>query len=313
MPTYILLLTKTDKHEVSPVLKDLPQGEAKEGWKRLHDHFNRQTHGGREEAENNFNNASMASTHTNIMQWLALVVANGKALKAVSPGFDETRVLTKLLAGLLHEFDNVKTNLEVQDGLTLIQAKKRLIDYAATRKLTNLTKGGPRRAPNNTFNVADNGGKGNGRGRGGRGRGRGGKGAPTTKPQRPRVPRPDQNCNLLENGGECRFGPDKCLYNHPGVDQPWHRNYVAEPAVNVVDDQEAVVASYSFTTEALDDVSLGVVDDDADQETQWNPKSIGDMVPIGQYGFTGDIDKDRDRIGRMQAYQQNASPDAELD
>ena len=113
---YILLVTKTNKHEVSSVVKDLPLGEAKTGWKRLHDHFNRQTHGGREDAGNTFNQVSMGNTHTNIMQWCALVVANGKALKAVSPGFDETRVLTKLLSGLLHEFDNVKTNLEEKEN-----------------------------------------------------------------------------------------------------------------------------------------------------------------------------------------------------
>ena len=148
------------------MLKDLPMGEAKTGWKRLHDHFNRQTHGGREDAENNFNQASMhGNTHTNILQWCALVVANGKALKAVSPGFDETRVLTKLLSGLLHEFGNIKTILEEKEGLTLIAAKKRLLDYATctTRKISNLTKGGPRRAQNNTFSVAggsEQGGKG---------------------------------------------------------------------------------------------------------------------------------------------------------
>ena len=79
-----------------------------------------------------------------------------------------------------------------------------------------------------------------------------------------------------------------------------------------MDAQEAVVADYSFTTEAHDDVNLGVLDDDAAQEPLWNPKSIEDLVPIGKYGFTGDLDRDRDRIGRMQAYQQRTSG-AELD
>ena len=61
---YVLLTDRTDGHEVADVLRDVPLGEAQQGWRELHEHYHRQTHGGQEEVENIFNSATMGTTAT---------------------------------------------------------------------------------------------------------------------------------------------------------------------------------------------------------------------------------------------------------
>ena len=292
---YVLLTDRTDGHEVADVLKDVPLGAAQQGWRELHEHYHRQTHGGQEEAENIFNNATMGTTHSNIVQWCALVVKNGKDLKAVSPNFDESRVLTKLLSGLLHEFDSVKVLLEDKSGLTLAQAKKKLLDHAKTRGLSKLTKGGPRNVRNNTFNVDDDSGGGRGRGRGGRGRGgRGGRDGDKAQQNGQRPPQPDRECNLFARG-HCPYGK-KCIFNHPGEEQAWHHTW--KPG------DGPPSGSVNLVSEVKADFSFSVDDDD----TEWNPRTIADVANFGRGKFTGNVDHDSDRVKRIQASERALYP-----
>ena len=104
----------------------------------------------------------MASTHTNISQWCALVTqlaANLREVCVSDAEVSDEAIINRILAGLLPEFSSIKLQVSrdlTRGSMSLLQCKKELIDYAATEGLKDLSKGGPQSGRNNTFTVDDN-------------------------------------------------------------------------------------------------------------------------------------------------------------
>lgn len=181
---YLVITNKTDEHPVRDLLQNCPIGDGRQAFIIVHDYFHRRTQTGRIEANNAFYSATMATTDTNIVQWLALVPRRAQILIRAGGTADDAAILSVMLGGLLPEFKPVQLILTQDTTLTREDAISRLIDFAQAERLTTVTKGGSRQRQNNTFSVE-------------------------SLPRKPKRP-----CFAWADG-TCKYGRD-CRYSHDG-------------------------------------------------------------------------------------------------
>lgn len=161
---YMLITSKCDGHEdVDTLLQAVEIGDARTAWLTVQSHFLKQTQAGLSRAYQAFYGATMASTNNNIIQWTSNVPLLAKVLIQAGGQANESAQLTQLIAGLLPDFQQVQTLLELRDGLTYEYAKAKLLDFAHSKNLGAVTASSSKGARHNTYTVSDKRG-----GRGGR-------------------------------------------------------------------------------------------------------------------------------------------------
>jgi hypothetical protein len=211
---YMLCMATTDGSKVEDVLLPCKRGDARVAYGLVKSFFHRKTAGGQQEATKTFYNATMANTHLNVVQWMANVARNAKALREVGGSADERAQLLQLIQGLLSpEFDYIKNWMALEEGLKLPAAHSKLLDFAQTKNLTALTRGGPGSTKHNAFTL--DGGKGKGGGRGGKGKGGGRGGGYGNRPPTTKNPTTAGviDCRQYMRTGKCDYDP--CKFNHP--------------------------------------------------------------------------------------------------
>jgi hypothetical protein len=144
-----------------------------------------------------------------VIQFLALVRRNRKIVTDHGGTPDDGDELSIILKGLLQpEFTNIVDNVSMTTNITLPDAKQKILDYAQSKGLENVTKAAGK-TKHQTFVVHDDGSNGGG-GRGGGGGGHG---------------KPSGNRDRFAAGGtpacrdwskhKCRWG-ESCRYGHDG-------------------------------------------------------------------------------------------------
>ena len=153
---YLVLMNKTQGHTVENLLEACPQGDARQAYLIVHRFFHRNSQTGRTTSYKDFYGATMATTDTNIVEWIATVPRLAKILEqAGGQAANEGAQLSVLLDGLLPEFEPVQTILNLTTDLRLSVAVTKIMDFAQSHKLEQLTKGGGKHAKHNTFTVQD--------------------------------------------------------------------------------------------------------------------------------------------------------------
>jgi hypothetical protein len=192
---FMIIMNKTDGHDVEHLLEDCPQGNAQRAFRTVHNYFHRNSQSGKTAAYQAFFTASMSKSDCNIVQWPAIILRKAKALREAGGQADESAQISVLLGGLLPEFKPISLILNQQENLTMATATKTLVDFAQTERLEHLTKGGGRNVQNNTFSV-----------------------------NAPSSPHHEECRNWRR--GKCRFG-DTCRFKHVGPGNslpPWTTN-----------------------------------------------------------------------------------------
>ena len=148
---YTIIMAKCEGHTVAYTLDDGAMGDARGTYKLLHDYFYRPTQAGKSSAFSSFYSMSMANTDTTIAAYMSLVASRSANVRQHGSEVDHATMITRILDGLLPEFDSIKLILEQRQGLTLADCKATLLDYAKQKNLETLTKGGNVVKRNKTF------------------------------------------------------------------------------------------------------------------------------------------------------------------
>ena len=101
---YLLITTKWHGHPVENILETCAQGDAQNAFLSVRNYFHRNTQAGRTHAY-----STMANANSNITAWIAVVPRLAKILVASGGQADTAAQLSIFLAGLLPEFENIKT------------------------------------------------------------------------------------------------------------------------------------------------------------------------------------------------------------
>jgi hypothetical protein len=125
---YALLKIKIVDTELEAVVEGVEQGDATTAFHLCHTHFHRDSMAGCQEATRSFYNATMESTHTNIVEWGALVTRRSQTLIQAGGQCSENAILLQYLAGLRMEFNTIKTIIEDASTMTLPKARAKLHD-----------------------------------------------------------------------------------------------------------------------------------------------------------------------------------------
>ena len=216
---YMVLMTKTESHEVYQILMACPRGDARQAITMCHEYFHRDSASGRAEATVAFHGATMDNTGTTIVGWCALVSRNAKTLAQVGLPRPDGEQLTRLLEGLLPEFDPIKLLIENREdsSMDLAKAKAKLIDNARGKKLMLLAKGGDQRTNAKSFSLYESErGSHDSRGNGKGGNGGRGKGNNSAKAPDPLKPAHMESCKNF-NRGKCWYR--ECKHWHDGQPQ----------------------------------------------------------------------------------------------
>jgi hypothetical protein len=148
---YTIIMTKCEDHAVAYTLEDAEMGDARGAYKLLHDYFYRPTQAGKSATFSSFFSMSMANTDTTIAAYLSLVSRRAINVRQHGTNVDQATMITRILDGLLPEFENIKLILEQRQGLTVADCKATLLDYAKQKNLETLTRGGNVIKRNKTF------------------------------------------------------------------------------------------------------------------------------------------------------------------
>jgi hypothetical protein len=148
---YTIIMAKCEGHTVAYTLDDGAMGDARGTYKLLHDYFYRPTQAGKSSAFSSFYSMSMANTDTTLAAYLSMVASRSANVRQHGTEVDHATMITRILDGLLPEFDSIKLILEQRPGLTLADCKATLLDYAKQKNLESLTKGGNVVKRNKTF------------------------------------------------------------------------------------------------------------------------------------------------------------------
>jgi hypothetical protein len=105
---FLVISTSCDGHQVENLMEMCPQGHARKAYDIVCTFFNPKTTSGKSEQYQSFFGSSMASSHTNIVEWVALVTRSAKDLISVGGQVDESAQISVLLSGLLPEFKDIK-------------------------------------------------------------------------------------------------------------------------------------------------------------------------------------------------------------
>ena len=87
---YLVIMSKTDGHPVENLLEACTQGDARQAFRLVHNHFHRDSQSGRTAAYKDFFGATMSKTDTNIIEWTALVSRKAKVLLQAGGQADPT-------------------------------------------------------------------------------------------------------------------------------------------------------------------------------------------------------------------------------
>ena len=219
---YMLCLCTTDDSPLADILQPCPRGDAKAAFLLVASFFHRRSAGGCAAANKSFYHSSMASTDTNVIQWIATITRNAAVLNQLTNGScAEDAQMLQLIEGLLPEFKDVKQHVFMSKTMSLIEVRAAVMDYATNNDLLTLTKRGASQAKNKIFSV--DGGRGSDKtGKGNNGRGKGGKGSDsggfTNSGRTPTTHNPTtagvEDCQHYCKTGACNFMKN-CKYNHP--------------------------------------------------------------------------------------------------
>ena len=190
---YAFIHACVDDHQVAGLLEICAPGHARQAMDAIRRFFLPNSHAGRRAATQKFNNATMANTQTNIIEWIALVRQNATYLKEVGGQADDEAQMTVLIGGLLPEFDLMKHTLDQNKNLDLTTTISDLVEYSRTQGLLALAKGkGSAQSGSKVFNVAD-------------------------RNNQPRVPSHERPCRAWA-AKNCTWG-EKCKFSHsaPGA------------------------------------------------------------------------------------------------
>ena len=121
---YTIITSMCDGHQVEHLLESCTDGHAREALDCIREYFNPPTTGGRRNASKKFNNDTMATTHTNVVEWIAMVRHNAELLRQTGGEANNETELSNLLNGLLPEFDRIKHTLDETPNLPLHEADK---------------------------------------------------------------------------------------------------------------------------------------------------------------------------------------------
>ena len=133
---------RCDNTTAASVLEVCPQGDVVTAFNSVWDYHYPRTQAGKQRAYRAFNQATMANSHTTIVEWTTHVGRLASILRTTGGSADDSAELCVLLEGLLPEFKNIKLHLEQTDGISLVDARARLISHASTEGLSNLRRGG---------------------------------------------------------------------------------------------------------------------------------------------------------------------------
>lgn len=153
---YNLLINKCKTHkDVYSQIKQVPVGpwRGRHAWIAVTSYFRKQTQGGLDDAQDNFNGATMANQNCSIALWTAKVLELGQILRDVGGQCNEARETTLLLKGLLQEFKPCKTIITLGGDRSWTHAKTTLLNFASNEKITDLTKAGGGANHHQTFTV----------------------------------------------------------------------------------------------------------------------------------------------------------------
>jgi hypothetical protein len=94
---YLIIMAKTDGHPVENVLELCPIGDARGAFRLLDNFFHRTTQSGKTAAYQDFFNATMANSDTNIVEFTALVSRKARILIQAGGQADHSAKLSVLL------------------------------------------------------------------------------------------------------------------------------------------------------------------------------------------------------------------------
>ncbi len=138
---FVTITSKCDGHQVEGLLETCPDSRARMAVDIIREYFHPKSTAGRRLAYSTFVNASMANTHTTLIEWVALVRRHAINLRQVGGQADDDAELSVILNGLLPEFKDVKLILDQTENLSLMEAVRKLTNHARTNNLLNVAKG----------------------------------------------------------------------------------------------------------------------------------------------------------------------------
>ena len=150
---FVVMQRRCQGHTITDTLDDCKQGDAKAMYTLIHGHFFRPTFTGRQLATRTLYSMTMATTDTNITQFLALASRNVRAVEANGSPVDDNVLIGIILSGLLDEFEPIKLVIEEKGTMNLVTTKFKLIDYATSRGILELTKSGNKGSHNRSYGV----------------------------------------------------------------------------------------------------------------------------------------------------------------
>ena len=140
---YTLIMTKTDGHDVGPLLESVPLGDARAAFSVVRNHFHRSTgRFARANAAKHLYGATMENTGVNVIEWTALVRRRAQVCQDLGRKLRDGDQVGVLLHGLLPEFSLIHSLLLHDDRtvkLTMTSACERLVEFARTKHLDEVT------------------------------------------------------------------------------------------------------------------------------------------------------------------------------
>jgi hypothetical protein len=109
---YNLILEKCESHEVADLLEDVPIGHARAAYDIIKKYFVSSTVGGTTATYGKFFTLAMATSQTNVIEFMALVNRTAKDLQSTGNDVNESMKKAVLLRGLLPEFKDIKLQIE---------------------------------------------------------------------------------------------------------------------------------------------------------------------------------------------------------
>ena len=128
-------------HELSSSIKDVPVDDPTRAFTIMFEYFHPRTVGGRNAANAEFTNMTMAKEKTNITGWIAAVRLRARILVSLGGEANDETQVARLLTGLLPEFKPEKDYLDRREGLTMNEAVLSLTNFARSNNLMDLSRG----------------------------------------------------------------------------------------------------------------------------------------------------------------------------
>ena len=115
------------------------------------------------------------------------------------------------------------------------------------------------------------------------------------KPRKPRTMKPWLDCHKFK-AGDCTF--EKCIFNHPGVDQPHHAEALAA---------HAAASAHLATTSST--APTEVEEESSEPTRVFFATTPSELIDYKVDGYTGDADKDLEILKARTEAEQTKSMD----